>query len=55
MIIAFIQNEELRGTVERNGEGYDRDLRTAELLVGFLKFYGFRMDYVTQKIVAKKP
>lgn len=55
MIIAFIQNEEMRVSVDKKHPSYDQDLRTAELLISFLKFYGFKMDYVTQKIVANKP
>lgn len=55
MIVAFTQNEEMRMSVDKKHPSYDQDLRTAELLISFLKFYGFKMDYVTQKIVANKP
>lgn len=47
MSVAFIQQEELKHPVDRNHDQFDVHLRTAELLINFLKFYGFRMDYVT--------
>ena len=50
MIVAFIQMEEQKG----KGEEKDISLRTAELLINFLKFYGFKMDYMTQKIVPQR-
>lgn len=49
MIVAFIQMEEQKGKGEKG-----ISLRTAELLINFLKFYGFRMDYMTQKIVPQR-
>ena len=54
MIVAFVQMEEAR-VGNDNWKGQDVDLRIAELLIGFLKFYGFRMDYITQKIIVNEP
>ena len=45
----------MKNPIDKKHSSYDQDLRTAELLISFLKFYGFKMDYVTQKIVANKP
>ena len=45
----------MKNSLDKKSPSYDQDLRTAELLINFLKFYGFKMDYVTQKIVANKP
>ena len=44
MIVAYIQQE------YKNHEGNGEKLWTADLLIGFLKFYGFKMNYVMKSI-----
>lgn len=52
MIVAYIQNE-----------NRERKMRTklippptvAELLIGFLRFYGFKMNYIAKQIVVLEP
>lgn len=44
MIVAYIQQE----YKTHDGEGHK--LLSADLLIGFLKFYGFKMNYVMKSI-----
>lgn len=44
MIVAYIQQE------YKSHDGQGEKLLTADLLIGFLKFYGFKMNYVMKCI-----
>ena len=44
MIVAYIEQE------YKNHDGEGEKLWTADLLIGFLKFYGFKMNYVMKCI-----
>lgn len=50
MIVAFIQNEYKRIYMEKLPQPM-----ISELLIGFLKFYGFKMDYVKKIICIYDP
>lgn len=46
MIVAYIQNEYKIYELKQNKS----EILVADLLIGFLKFYGFKMNYVMKSI-----
>ena len=52
MIVAFVQTQNKLNPPQPS---YDVDLRVAELLISFLKFYGYQVDYTTQQIIVAHP
>ena len=51
MIVAYIQNDNR----ERKTKNKGPPPTVAELLIGFLRYYGFKMNYICKQICVLEP